>query len=159
MLLVNVYHSFLCSQYHSRTVLSSNSSQNEFTLPSGFRNMKHSIKSRFLHHAVTYLLNDIPSQLVLKTAIKFLHDVTISQSTYFLASNHVFKTSSPQTSAGNCKMMNGTGKGKSCRGREAYFKPSSPCRTCLSQRGSSFCSSLLSYHERIGLIPSPLCLT
>ena len=34
--------------------------QNVSTSPYGFRNMKRTLQFRFLHHAVTYLQNDIP---------------------------------------------------------------------------------------------------
>ena len=55
-----------------------------------------------------------------------------------LTANHVLQTHSSQITAEKVNLH--------C-----------PYRTSLSQIRSSFCSSLHSYRERIGLTPSPLC--
>ena len=95
---VHDHLSFLCSQYLARTLQSSNSSQNVITSPSGFRNMKHTLQSRFLHCTPTYLWSDIPPTASSKTAIKSLHNVSFPITISSIAPSPVLQTSSPHTS-------------------------------------------------------------
>ena len=132
--------SLLCSQYFVRTIQSRNPSQNVVSSPSGFRSMKYTLQSRILHRAVTYLQNDIHPAPSSKTAIKFLHNVTVSQLTYFLIPNRVL------SDFFSVKI-------------NIRSKPPSPYRTSLSQTCLSFCTSLLSHRERIGLIISKSLIT
>ena len=134
---VHDYLSLLYSKYLARNLQSIKPSQNIVASSSGVRNMKHTLQSLFRHRVSTYLQNDVLRTTSSKTASKSLHNVTILQSILFLAPKHVRQTSSSQISTEEVNL-------------------SLPCMTSHFQLRSSFCSSLLSYHGRIGLIPSPL---
>ena len=75
-----------------------NPSQNVNTSPSGFRNMKHTLQSRFLHCTPTHLWSDIPPTTRSKTAIKSLHNVSFPITISSIAPSPVLQTSSPHTS-------------------------------------------------------------
>ena len=90
------------------------------------------LQSWFLHRVIQYLSNVILPTLSYKTILKSLHNETVSQ---FILLLQIY---SPQISAEEVNLLR-------------------PSRNSFSQLHSSFCSSLLSYRERIGLIPSPIC--
>ena len=75
-----------------------------------------------------------------ETTIKSLHTRAVTISKTFLSHNRVLQTASPQISPEEAKLP------------RSY-------KSTLPQIRSSFCSSLHSYGERIGLVPGPLCLS
>ena len=70
--------------------------------------------------------------------MKSLHTKAVSDYKSLISHNRLFQTASPQTAP-----------------KEANLPR--PYRTTLSHIHSSFCSSLHSYRQRIGLIPSSFC--
>ena len=100
--------------------------------------MKHTHQSRLLQCVAPHLSSGIIPPTDYGTTIKSLHTRAVSISKSFLSHNRVLQTVSPQIAPEKANLPR-------------------PYSITLSQLRSSFCSSLHSYHERIGLVPSPLC--
>ena len=91
-----------------------------------------------LTSSVPYLPSDILPLTDYGTTIKSLHTKAVFDSKSLLSHYPVLQTVSPQIAPEEVKLPR-------------FY------RTTLLQFRQSFCSSLLSYHEKIGLIPSPSC--
>ena len=134
MLSVDYHLSLLCSQYIARALQSNNSSHSVFR---GILNKEETLKSRFLHRVAPYLSNDIIPTTEYKTTIEYLHTEAGYRFIDNLAENSVFETSFTEIAV-----------------EENLPRP---YRTYLSQLRSSFCSSLQSCSERIGLASNSIC--
>ena len=129
--------SLLCLRYLAITLQSNNSSHNVITSSSGFRNVKHTLHSRFLHRVVPCLSNDI----LPTTSFRFtFHGEIVSQLISSLVPNRVLQTSSAWN-----------------EGRRS--KPPLPSyTTALSQLRSPYFSFLHSYRKRMDWLPVPSAL-
>jgi len=99
--------------------------------------MKQILQYRFVHCVAPYLSSGILPLSDYGTIIKSLHTKAASDSKSLLSRNRVLQTVSPQIATEEANLLR-------------------PYRTTLCQLRSSFCSSLHSYRERKGLIPSPI---
>ena len=138
MLPVQEHLSLICSQYLARALQPTNPSHDVVTSSSGSRDMKQTLQSRFLHVVAPHLSNGVLPPAEYGTTIKSLHTGAVAASKSLLSPNRVLQTTSPQIAPEETNLPR-------------------PYRSTLSQLRSSFCSSLHSYRERIGLVPSPLC--
>ena len=136
---VNDHLALLSKQYLARTLQPSHPSHSVVTAPSGPRNMKHTLLSRFRRDVESFLdtSNTLPPENYTRT-INSLHTSTVQQAIQSRAPNRILQTAPPPISD------------------EEITLPR-PHRTKLSQLRSGFCSSLNDYLERIGRAPSPLC--
>ena len=96
MLLVQDHLSLICSQYLARALQSNNPSHSVVTSPSGSRNMKQTLQSRFLHCVAPHLSSGILPSTNYGTTIKFLHNRAVTISKFLLSHNRVLQTASPQ---------------------------------------------------------------
>jgi len=138
MLPVQEHLFLICFQYLARALQPSNPSHDVVTSPSGSRDMKQMLQSWFLHVVAPHLSSGILPPGEYGTTIKSLHTRAAAASKSLLSYNRVFQTTSPQIAPEETNLPR-------------------PYRSTLSQLQSSFCSSLHSYREWTGLVPSPLC--
>ena len=138
MLPVQDHLSLIISQYLARAFQPNNPFNSVVTSSWGIRNMKQTLQSRFLQCVAPYLSSCILPPSVYGTTIKSLHTKAVPDSKSLLSHNCVLLTASRQIEPEEANLPR-------------------PCRTTFSQLCSSFCSSLHSYRERIGLISSPFC--
>ena len=138
MLPVQDHLSLICSQYLDRALQLTNPSHSVVTSPSCSRDMKKTFHSRFLQVVAPHLFSGILPNAEYGTTIRFLHTRAVAASKSLLSHNRVFQTTSPQIAPEETNLPR-------------------PYRSTLSQLRSSICSSLYSFRERIGLVPSPLC--
>ena len=126
------------SQDLARALQPSNPCHDVVTSPLGSREMQQTLQSRFSHVVAPHLLSGILPPADYGTTIKSLHTRAVAASKSLLSHNRVLQTTSPQIAPEETNLPR-------------------PYRSTLSQLRSSFCSSLHSYRERIGLVPSPIC--
>ena len=131
-------HLFLISTPYLATFLQHNSPfHSVVTSPSGNRNMKQTLQSRFVHRISLHLTNGI-LPLTDFGITKSLHTRAVTISKSLFSHNHFFPNASPQIDPEEASLPR-------------------PYRNILSQlRYFFFCSSPHSYREKIGLAPSPL---
>ena len=73
MLPVQEHLSLICSQYLARALQPTNPSHDVVTSPSGSRDMKQTLQSRFLHVVAPHLSNGVLPPAEYGTTIKSLH--------------------------------------------------------------------------------------
>ena len=123
MLPVQDHLSLISSQYLARTLQPNNPSHSVVTSPSGIRNMKQTLQSRFLHCVAPYLSSGILNLTNYRTAMKSLHTKAVTDSKSVLSHNRILQTASPQITPEEASLPR-------------------PYITTLSQLRASFCSSL-----------------
>jgi len=134
MLPVQDHLSLISSQYLARAIQPNNTSHSAVTSSSGIRNMKQTLQPRFLHRVAPYLSSSIPPLIMGPPSSPFILELFPIPNFFHLIT--VSFRLLPH---------------KKQRKKQTSLGP------ILSQLNSSFCSSLHSYREKIGLIPSPLC--
>ena len=84
--------SLISSQYLARALQPNNPSNSVVTSPSGSRNMKQTLQSRFIHWVVPHLSSGILPLTDYGTTIKSLHIRAVSNSKSLLSHNRVLQT-------------------------------------------------------------------
>ena len=109
------------------------------TSPSGIRNKKIILQSRFLHRVPPYISNAILSISDYGTIIKSFHAKFVSDSKSLLTCSSVIHTTYRQIAAEKANLPG-------------------PYKTKISEPRSSSCSSLHFYREILELVSSPSAL-
>ena len=135
---VESHLSLLCSQFLARALQPNHPSHLTVTSPSGPRNKKHTLQSRFLPDVDPYLVDGTIPPHTYKAVLKSLHTAKVANTLTSRDPNRVLQIPPPPI------------------GEEESSLPR-PYRTTLSQLRSGFCRSLNSYQVRIGTTNNPLC--
>ena len=130
--------SLLSSQFLARCLIPSHPSHSIVTAPSGPRNMKQTLQSRFLPTVAPYLTNGTLPPTTFKATLKSLHTSAVSSTISSRPPNRVLQAPAPPVS-------------------EEELDLPRPYRTTLAQLRSGFCPALNSYLERVGRSPNDLC--
>ena len=135
---INDHLSLLCSQFLARTLIPSHPSHPFTTAPSGPRNIRHTLQSRFHPAVAPYLSNGALPPTQYKPTLKALHSSAVLSSIDSRNSNRVLSTQPPTISDEESSLPR-------------------PHRTTLSQLRSGFCPALKSFQLRVGRAPDDLC--
>ena len=135
---VHNHLSLLCSQFLAQAMQPSHPSHSIVTSPSGTRDKKHTLQSKFLPVVTPYLVDGILPPQNYTATIKSLHTEATATAIASSDPNDILQSLPPPVA------------------EEETFLPR-PYRTTLSQLRSGFCSSLAPYRARIGRTPDPLC--
>ena len=135
---VNEHLTLLSTQYLARSLLPSHPSYPTVTAPSGPRNMKHTLQSRFLPSVAPFLTNGSLPPNTYKTTIQSLHTSTVGSYIASRTPNRILGEPDPPIS------------------EEERTLPRS-FRTTLSQLRSGFCPALNTYLQRVGRSSTDLC--
>ena len=128
----------LCSQFLTKSLQPSHPSYSTVTAPSGPRDKKQTLQSKFLNVVAPYLSNGIILPQNCSATIKSLHTDAVTRAINLSDRNPLLNDLPPPIA------------------EEETTLPRH-CRTTLSQLRSGYCSSLAAYRERIGMSTDPLC--
>ena len=130
--------SLLSSQFLARCLIPTHPSHSTVTAPSGPRQMKYTLQSRFLPTVAPYLTNGTLPPDTYRATIASLHTSAVSASISSRPPNRVLQEPAPPVS------------------EEERTLPR-PYRTTLAQLRSGFSPALNTYLERVGRSPDGLC--
>ena len=134
---VKEHLSLLCSQELAKSLQPSHPSFNTVTSPSGPRNMKQTLQSKFLPTVAPYLVDgSLPPQNY-RSTIKSLHTEAVAAALAAADPNPLLQARPPIA--------------------EEEISLPRHYRTTLAQLRSGCCSSLAAYRVRIGRTEDPLC--
>ena len=135
---VDPHLSLLSSKFLVRYLVPSHPSHTVVTSPSGSRNKKHTLQSRFLPSVQPYLNNGTLHPDIYKPTVQSLHTAAVSAVISSRPPNRVLMEPAPPIA------------------EEEQTLPRS-YRTTMSQLRSGFSPALNSYLERVGRSPDDLC--
>ena len=135
---VSDHLSLLSSQFLARCLVPSHPSHQIATAPSGPRQMKHTLQSRFLPTVAPYLTDGHLPPDSFRATIQSLHTAAVSHTISSRPPNRVLQEPNPEVAEEEAELP------------RSY-------RTALAQLRSGFCPVLNSTLERIGRSPDDLC--
>ena len=135
---VDDHLSLLSTQFLARSLIPSHPSHLVVTAPSGPREQKYTLQSRFLPSVAPFLSNGTLPPNSYKSTIQSLHTSAVASSVTSRPHNRVLAVPAPPIS------------------EEEQSLPR-PFRSALSQLRSGFSPALMSYREEVGWSPDALC--
>ena len=135
---VSDHLSLLCAQFLSRTLIPSHPSHLFTSAPSGPRNIRHTLQSKFLPTVAPYLTNGTLPPDQYKPTLQALHTSAVRSAIDSRNPNRVLLAHPPPVSDEELSLP------------RIY-------RTTLSQLRSGFCPALKTYLARVGRAPDDLC--